>query len=359
VNTVAMDGTTPIETSRVDPEVSAYVGLVRLYLRDLAPEDLEDLTGGLEADIAELAAESEEPLIKRLGEPSAYAAELRSAAGLPPAVPAAEPQQTWLSHTRGLWRARWDTARSDHPWLEHLRPLWWVLRGAVVAFAIFGVLGVGSRAPLWLLGAALSFWVGLHQDRWDGWRSRLVLLANIATAVLVLPFLAMATAGPGYAESYVEVPPPHGVWVNGEEATSFYVYDGQGARVDGARVFTDLGSVLTGDPWRHYDGVGPEPTTDSVSVFPMEEGVFEGWDGAPRLGEWWVPPVAIPPAFPLELESSDPGASQAPPASPTTEVPDGSETAPTGAATDAATPEPTAATAEPAPEPTSEPTSTS
>ena len=46
MNTVSME-TTPMGSPRVDPEVTAYVGLVRLALQDLPVEDVEELTGGL------------------------------------------------------------------------------------------------------------------------------------------------------------------------------------------------------------------------------------------------------------------------------------------------------------------------
>ena len=107
---------TEVDTTqlRVNAEVSAYVGLVRLALDDLAPEDLEDLTGGLEADLAELAAESEEPLIARLGEPSGYADELRSAAGFPPrAFAQVAPKVRWWTRARESWATRWASARTE------------------------------------------------------------------------------------------------------------------------------------------------------------------------------------------------------------------------------------------------------
>ena len=63
--------------------VAAYVREVRAELVDLPAEDVDDITGGMEADLSELAAESGGDLVGRLGSPSQYAAELRSAAGLP------------------------------------------------------------------------------------------------------------------------------------------------------------------------------------------------------------------------------------------------------------------------------------
>lgn len=359
MNTVAMDKATPPTGSpRVDPEVAAYVGLVRTALRDLAPEDLEDLTGGLEADLAELAAESEEPLISRLGEPSSYAAELRSAAGFPPAVPVVDAKEPWLRRTRAQWRGRWEDWRAAYPWLEQVRPIWWVIRGAVLAYLLLMVLGVHRINLLGLVaGAALSFWVGLLQDGWRGWRSRLVFVANVAAGLLVLPAL-FAVAEPSrviYSDNLVEVAPRSGVWINGEQPTNFYVYDGHGQRVDGARIFDQSGTALTVHPWDVYDGYGPEPTAYSVTAFPTEYGSVAGWDGDSNHAGW-VPPILIGPApgF-LAPDAVTPGGSEAtgaPTETPTQAPTDAATDAPTGAATGAATPEPTPM---PSPEPTASP----
>ena len=73
--------------------VAAYVREVRAELADLPIEDVDDLTGGMEADLTELAAECGGDLAGRLGSPQLYAAELRSAAGLP--EPAARSGRRW------------------------------------------------------------------------------------------------------------------------------------------------------------------------------------------------------------------------------------------------------------------------
>ncbi len=66
-------------------DVRASVWAVRAWLADLPADEVEDLTAGMEADLAERAAESGGGTLGALlGEPEAYAAELRSAAGLPP-----------------------------------------------------------------------------------------------------------------------------------------------------------------------------------------------------------------------------------------------------------------------------------
>ena len=83
-----------------------------------------------------------------LGEPEAYAAELRSAAGLPPrvdvvAAPDAVRREPW---TDRLARDAHGLVER-HPWLRELRPTWWLARGAVAGWVVAAVLGTGRSAP--------------------------------------------------------------------------------------------------------------------------------------------------------------------------------------------------------------------
>ena len=66
-------------------QVQEYVSAVRAALSDLSLEEVEDLTAGMDADLGELLAERGGTLEVALGSPQAYAAELRTAAGLPAA----------------------------------------------------------------------------------------------------------------------------------------------------------------------------------------------------------------------------------------------------------------------------------
>jgi hypothetical protein len=67
-------------TSTVTPEIAEFAQGVRAALADLPAEEVDDLTDGLEADLAEAYAED---LQRELPDPAAYATELRAAAGLP------------------------------------------------------------------------------------------------------------------------------------------------------------------------------------------------------------------------------------------------------------------------------------
>ena len=194
-----MNDTTVIGAAEQVEDVRAYVRAVRAWLGDLPADEVEDLTAGMEADLAERAAESGGPLGGLLGEPEAYAAELRSAAGLPPrvdvvAAPDAVPREPW---TDRLARDAHELV-ARHPWLRELRPTWWLARGAVAGWVVAAVLGTGRTLLLPLVGAALSMWLGLVLRRREplGAGARFALGAGNALAVvLLLPMLASYTSG--------------------------------------------------------------------------------------------------------------------------------------------------------------------
>ena len=164
--------------------VSAYAAAVRSHLADLSPEQVEDLTDGLEADLAEALEDREGPVVtgeipigraaaaagipappgaapgasmidltRRFGPAAAYAAELRAAAGLEPGSGprpvAPRPFQRVIDRLAGRL-LRWRDAvapalatpvgRAIASFMVSLRPLWWVVRGWVWFALIMGVL---------------------------------------------------------------------------------------------------------------------------------------------------------------------------------------------------------------------------
>ena len=90
----------------VRPDVTAFVTRVRELLADLPEEDRLELTEGLEADLTDQVTESGGGA---LGDPEAYARELRTAAGLDPAPrrrvrgPDARSVAEVLDSVRGWW----------------------------------------------------------------------------------------------------------------------------------------------------------------------------------------------------------------------------------------------------------------
>lgn len=291
-----------------DLEVRDYVAQVRAALADLPVEDVEEFTTGMEADLSERLAEPGDGTLRdRLGEPDAYAAELRSAAGLPPraaSVPAKKPVGQRLS---GLWSDMSASALKAMPWLSDLRPLWWAVRGVCLGVIPALVLGVGLT---WLaiFGALVSVVAGLlarHGSLSGGWVRPVRVIGNV-TAVILLPIAfvmfidgrypsandqmwaePMASAGPGLLN-------------NGEQVANLYAYDSSGRRIDEVRLFdqngralaVDEGSILYGpvDPVGAVDPQTGELTAD-LDVFPLR---WTGHNGWLKYNEW-EPPVAITP----------------------------------------------------------------
>jgi hypothetical protein len=120
-------------------EIESYYDRVRAALAGLAPEMRDDLLEDLPDHLAEVLAEGDGSLRDRLGEPEAYADELRAAAGVEPAAgPTAHGVHRALE--RGLGRTTDLVRRFDlqagrlvgYPRLRDLlrapAPGWWVLR---------------------------------------------------------------------------------------------------------------------------------------------------------------------------------------------------------------------------------------
>ena len=263
-----MNDTTVIGAAEQVEDVRAYVRAVRAWLGDLPADEVEDLTAGMEADLAERAAESGGPLGGLLGEPEAYAAELRSAAGLPPRVdvvvaPDAVRHEPWTD--RLVRDAHELVAR--HPWLRELRPTWWLARGAVAGWVVAAVLGTGRTLLLPLVGAALSMWLGLVLRRREplGAGARFALGAGerarrgpaaADAGVLHVGVVRLLRRGRGDAPGY-----PSQVVANGEPAQNLYAYDAAGNRLEGVRIYDQSGRALF---------VGLDPLMDGAARRPAD-----------------------------------------------------------------------------------------
>ncbi|MBM6402725.1 hypothetical protein JQN72_00505 [Phycicoccus sp. CSK15P-2] len=313
--------TQPVVDSGTD-DARAYVRAVRAWLDDLPPEDVDDLTLGMEADLAERAAEGGVHLGALVGEPESYAAELRAAAGLPPRTAVEGPSSPpW--HAGLVVAARgWGAGLLERaPWLRDLRPVWWLARGWALGWCLASVLWTGRVVLLPTLGAVVSFWLGHRLVGVGRADVRVVTTSLNAVAALVLPaslgFLVYS-ASPDVYEPWV----PPGVSVGGSQVQDLYVYDANGDRVEGARIFDQDGQGLFVDPemlaWQDGVPTRPDGTVDVRSdVFPVDLGNDDRW--ANPWGEW-APPLTLPPlpvvptaeAEPTVGPSSSPEATSSP-----------------------------------------------
>ncbi|MGW5670654.1 HAAS signaling domain-containing protein [Micromonospora sp. NPDC003776] len=317
-------------------EIADYVDRVRAALADLPPAARDELTEDLPEHLAEVAAETDGTLVDRLGEPEAYAAELRAAAGAE-----GGPGRATLNRrlTAGRARAAAQLHRLDvqlgpllgHPsvstFLRPLRPAWWLLRGWLAALLVSAALGEPSGllprldgsvlAGLFLLGGAVlaSLWLGRRSAGFRGWPRRLL---RFGTAALLLFAFAALVNVDQHANSD-EFRGYEGVRVDNryDSIQDVFVYDEQGRLVRNARLFDQNGvPIKLGWP-ACVDGRGVVPPPRNVYPYCPEQAPF----GPPA-------PSAVPPA---------PTAS----ASATTPAPTGGATATPGPAVTSESPAPT------------------
>lgn len=294
------------------PEVEAFVAEVRARLADLSEEEREELLGGLEADLSDQLADG-----TALGDPSAYAAELRSAAGLPvrarssrlrrPSLPTAASLEEGLDRSReGFLALVQERAWTRQAWelLEAVRPAWWVLRAWVAVtlldqwsgrweyVTLLPTLEVPLLGPVLLLVAiVLSVLIGLGR-LWPGSGPRRPLLARLVLVALnvvaVLAPLGFAVSMPvqgdpqwsGYNAGYREGARQPGLRLDSDEVRNLFVYNANGRLVQGAQIFRGSGEPLTVRPQDAHTGRGDERlvgcgwfngTTELFNVFPLAQ----------------------------------------------------------------------------------------
>ncbi len=109
------------------PEVQAYLEVVRDALADLPTAERDDLLAEVEASLAEAADEGEGPIAARLGPPQDFATELRTAAGLHAGVETQRPGDTRvrdLADKLERW-ARRPGVVTARKLAYDLAPIWW------------------------------------------------------------------------------------------------------------------------------------------------------------------------------------------------------------------------------------------
>jgi hypothetical protein len=260
-------------TSTVQPEIVRFAAGVRAALADLPAEEVDDLTEGLEADLAESLAED---LRRTLPDPVTYAAELRAAAGLPGRTA----KRGALSSLVDAWSgAQKDVANAiaHHPGLASvagfvadLRPAWWIVRAWLATWLLAAFFGMEDG--YWFDGVWWVVLLGLvivsvqwGRGRWgfQGLRG-LVLAGNVAAALALLPVLSAAQSWGGetdYAEPY-EAP---GLTFNGQQLTNIFAYDAAGNPLADVQLFDQDGHPL--EPFGTEPGDVPCGDGDCSTVF--------------------------------------------------------------------------------------------
>lgn len=332
-----------------EQEIADYVARVRAALADLPPAHRDELTEDLPEHLAEVAADTGGTLVERLGEPEAYAAELRAAAGVGTATRGRRlDRRLGAAVDRLRARARrWDVQlgpplgyASASEFLRLLRPAWWVLRGYLAAMLVTvltsgGAFGLVPRlngselAGLVLLAGSVlaSIWLGHHTPGLTRPKRRLLHAGTAVLVVFGLVGLAdvngrVGSGDFGYEQISVDDRYSH--------VRDVYVYDSEGRLVQNARLFDQNGDpIRLGYPdcpdGRDPNGFG-NPLLRPYPYCP-EQAPF-----APRPPAATAPAPGLPPLPAPTASSGSPDPT--PTAEPTAPV------TPTASATTAPTPVP-------------------
>jgi hypothetical protein len=315
-----------MNTNVIAPEVQDFLAVVRRQLADLDPDEQRDITEGLEADLTDLVAERGG---EALGDPVAYARELRAAAGLAPEMGRSRHHvdlsggvHSFLDEAHQLFDRSAAALPGDTAGvLASVQPAWWVLRAWLAVEVVAYFLGSwnlqvipGSNLPgtiALLVAGVLSVQLGRGRlwpgDRWrKGAGLRMILLALNCFAVLMVPVVLDRLQHDGSMYGYQEVATarPHGLQLNGVPVRNIYPYDAQGHPLTGIQLLDRSGHPLSLDvggdaeevwnvrlvPWLNG-------RTQLLNVFPLPEQALDPATGKPLgAGSVLLPPVnSLPP----------------------------------------------------------------
>ena len=270
-------------TTTLDYEqVTAFATAVRRELADLGPDTLDELTDGLEADLADKLADGEP-----LGDAAAYAAELRAASG---AAPATRP--TIADNVRenlADLRSRIAPVTSQPAvaavlaFLVALRPVWWIIRGWALFYVLAGFTAVPQNPfDPWLLIGLLVLSVQWGRGRWLPWKwSRGAVIALSVVAVLALPALYAAMvdrvtfADRMDPDDYIA----DGLLLDKQQVTNIFAYGPDGQALTDVRLYDQSGrplSMIPGSWGEQYYW-----TAEDSLIVPSQDAGTEGWNVYP------------------------------------------------------------------------------
>ena len=324
------------------PAVAAFVAKVRSRLADLTEEEREELVGGLEADLAERLADGE----SELGDPDAYAAELRSAAGLEARLPRwslrrrTGQRRPLVDHVEELvdgLRDEWERWVAKDPrvaegWTvaQALRPAWWVLRAWVAVQLLDMTVGpiekptllpsLGSEllsVVLLLAAVTVSALLGLGRlgPRVVARRpraARLLLLGLNGLALVVLPVVVSSfpdawsshrLANGGYYADAHEFHGP-GLMVGNHYVRNVFAYDAQGNPLTGVQLYDQKGRPLV---------VNPDPSHSTYRSAGIRVLTYPWFNGDQKLFNVYPLPVRRQAGY---QRAPEPWSSAQPPALP-------------------------------------------
>jgi hypothetical protein len=304
---------------------NSYLTQVASELADLSAADRSGLLEDLAQHLEDLEREGAD-IPARLGPASAYAADLRAAAGLPPS---GRPRfSARLGSLTALWRH--PAVRAVRDFAAQLQPAWWVLRGYLLValptlfhadrrddFPVPALLGSHVLGTLAVLTAIVAS-VALGRRRLPRPVIPAVLAAN---AVLVALAAGLVADAPSRLTrtSYIQVSPValtdrYALVSKHGPITNIYPYDAQGRPLQGVLLFDQDGRPLRTALQQWWkDGCRRAPdyprAADGVPVSFSYPETYVTTEAAPSSGPVCLP-VTTRPAVPIP--SFSPTASPSP-----------------------------------------------
>jgi hypothetical protein len=273
-------------TLDADLTVETFANAVRGELFDLDAEAVDDLTDGLEADLADKLADGE-----ALGDPGAYAAELRAAAGLAPAA-----RRSIVDGARASFA---DLRSRVAPFIAHravaeviaffvaLRPLWWVIRawGLFYIFTGFHAFPGNSFDPPFAI-ALLVLSIQWGRGRWLPWKwSRGAVVVLGIMAVLALPSITTSVVE---RVTFADQMDPNdyisdGILLDKQQVTNIFAYDADGEPLTGVRLYDQDGDPLAvvSELWGNRSLYDPRLGDSSMLVPSDQVAGSPGWNVYP------------------------------------------------------------------------------
>lgn len=298
--------------------IQDFATKVRAALAGLSTDEIQELTDGLEADLAERAADQG----TNFGSAAAYAAELKAAAGLGSSA-ASEAMDSAGKAVADLVRnslaSRLETlgrnfgARVDElpalkalvDWLKPLTPVLWIARAYLVYFffAYNGLVhefvnngGSGGYLPdgpiTFALLVALTFLsVQLGHRKSKKLLTMLTKLVMSIWALMIIPSF-VTSFGWAYYTGSNQIDyrtPAEGLYSAGTEVTNIFAYDAKGNPLKDVQLFDQNGKPLAvgnnlqndNGVWYHYltessEDIATIPHTQSAwitgwNVYPLEQ----------------------------------------------------------------------------------------
>ncbi|MFT4260010.1 hypothetical protein [Microbacterium sp.] len=296
----------------LDERIRSFAASVRQHLDDLPDDELDEILSGLTADLADQAADNDGVI--ELGDPAAYAEELRTAAGLPPR--SAKPARPPLGERLSAWRSRVAAdirGSAFGAWvldfLSAMRPLWWVLRGFGLYALVLLPTGwpypdqfgrtVVPNSPIEAVLLLASVIVSVQWGRglWlpKAWLRRVRTVVSVL-AVLVLPFALYSLVTPRVEYIDDGAYMPQGLLLDGVQVGNIFAFDENGDPIEHVQLYTGKGTPLN---LYGADGTGVDygwqDDGESVvlpfrdyrdqpiwNVFPLDEATFDPKTGEPK-----------------------------------------------------------------------------